>query len=111
MMAFEYMQGYELLYLINSPFFVPLVVFIIIFTPLGIFGMINLYYRIRNWNRTRSGWIKVRKKLSNLHWIEFWAKPTGRKTNIKTEEGIEIELPLEITEGMIGMEKEVESNF
>lgn len=94
-----------------SPFFIFFLIYTFIFTPLGIIGIINIYHRIRNWTRIRAGWLKVRKKLSNLHWVTFWVKPTGRKANIKTEEGIEIELPLDFSEGMIGLEKEINSTF
>lgn len=90
-----------------SPLFIILIIYVLIFTPFGILGMGSLITRINNWNKQRSGFMKMRKKLSNLHWIDFWIKPTGRKTTIKTEEGIEMELPIEISEGMLGLEKEI----
>jgi hypothetical protein len=106
-LATQATQGVPLVQFLLSPWFIAIIIYILIFTPFGIIGIFSLGNRIKNWNRTRGGWLKMRKKLSNLHWIYFWVKPTGRKTNIKTEEGIEIELPLEIHEGMLGMEKEI----
>lgn len=67
-----------------------------IFTPFGLIGIHNLWVRLRNWQRTRDGWIRVRKKLSNYHWIVFWAKPTGRKITVRGEEGFEFEIPFQI---------------
>lgn len=106
-----------------SPWFIGILVFVIIFTPLGIIGILSLVSRLRNWSRSRDGWIKIRKKLSNYHWIVFWSRPTGRKIKIKGEEGIEIEIPF-MTEAnakdkdgkpvrtiMMGVEKELDLSF
>jgi hypothetical protein len=100
-------QGVPLIQFLLSPWFIVIIIYMLIFTPFGVIGIFSLANRIKNWNRQRGGWLKMRKKLSNLHWINFWVRPTGRKANIRTEEGIEIELPLEIKEGMLGLEKDI----
>lgn len=74
----------------------------IFFIPVGIFGYYSIFIRIRDFMRVRSGWLIVWKKLSNMRWISFWAKPTGRKIKTKTSEGIEIEIPIEIEKGKLG---------
>lgn len=90
-----------------SPIFIIFLIYFVCSLPFIILGVNDAGRRLRNWSKVRSGWLTMRKKLSNLHWIYFWVKPTGRKVNIKTEEGIEIELPIEIQEGMLGLEKEI----
>lgn len=80
----------------------------IFFLPVGIYGYYSIYVKLRNFMRVRSGWLIVWKKLSNLRWISFWAKPTGRKIKTKTSEGIEIEIPIEIEKGKLGTMKRIE---
>lgn len=89
-------QGISWLNFVLSPWFIVIIIYVLISFPFMLFGMANTYYRIRNWNRTRSGWIRIRKRLSNFHWDVFWSRPTGRKLSIKGEEGIELEIPFNI---------------
>ena len=88
-----------------SPWFIAVLIFVILFTPLGIVGLISLINRLRNWERVRSGWIKIRKKVNSYQWNIFWIRPVGRKLKIKGEEGYEYELPFMVEEGMVGREK------
>lgn len=101
------LSGVPIQYWLISPFFILIIITWIIFIPTGIWGISNLAFRLKDWMRVRDGWIKVRKKLSNFHWITFWAKPTGRKIKIKGEEGIEFEIPIQVEENMLSMEKEI----
>lgn len=100
----------DIIQLILDPMFELLIVTYIFLVPLSFIGVIALFHRLRNWQRARAGWIKIRKKLSNFHWVEFWAKPTGRKIKIKGEEGIEFEIPIQIEKGMLAMQSKYHGN-
>jgi hypothetical protein len=89
-------QGVPFIQFLLSPWFIVILVFGIIFLPLGIVGIFSLYFRIRNWGRVRGGWIEIWKRMSNFHWLTFWSRPTGRKLKVKGEEGIELEIPFNI---------------
>jgi len=98
-------QGVPFVEFLLSPWFIAVLIFVILFTPLGIVGLISLINRLRNWERIRSGWIKIRKKVNSYQWNIFWIRPVGRKLKIKGEEGYEYELPFMVEDGMIGREK------
>jgi len=89
-------QGIPLIQFLLSPWFIIILAFVIIFTPLGIIGIISIYHKISNWSRSREGWIRVRKRMSNYHWYGFWSRPTGRQIKVKGEKGIELEIPFNI---------------
>jgi len=90
------LEGISWLRFVLSPFFIVILIYIFISAPLMIVGIVSLFHRVRNWNRTRLGWIIIRKRMSNFHWLIFWSRPTGRKLKIKGEEGIELEIPFNI---------------
>lgn len=102
-------QPVSVLQFLISPFFVIILIYFVCTIPFIGLGIIDVFNRVGNWSKQRAGYILMRKKLSNLHWLYFWTKPTGRKVSIKTEEGIELELPIEIQEGMLGLEKELKN--
>jgi hypothetical protein len=58
-------QGVPFVEFLLSPWFIAVLIFVILFTPLGIVGLISLINRLRNWERVRSGWIKIRKKVNS----------------------------------------------
>lgn len=89
-------QGIPLIQFLLSPWFILILVFVIVFTPLGIIGIISIYHKISNWSKSREGWIRVRKRMSNYHWYGFWSRPTGREITVKGEKGIELEIPFNI---------------
>lgn len=95
-LAAQSTQSVPFIQFLLSPWFIVILVFVIIFTPLGIIGIISLYGRINNWSRQREGWIRIRKRMSNYHWYVFWSRPTGRELTIKGEKGIELEIPFNI---------------
>jgi hypothetical protein len=105
--AFQYMQGYDILYLINSPWFIIMLVLMIVFIPLGLYGMVALWKRIDVWMKVRNGYIRCRKKQTNGTWKNFWARPIGRKITVKGEEGWDYELPIFVGKDVMALEKDI----
>lgn len=90
----------------EDPFlmFILFILVTVIFGPFGIYGMYHFYQWFSGWIKVRSGHIKVRQKLPNDRWRVFWKKPVGRKINIKTEEGMEVEVPIRLEKDFVGWE-------
>ena len=112
-MAMDFLNAFNgiLLSMVDNPAYLIFLIIGILMIPLSLFGILHLYSWIDTWSKLKSGWIKVRKKLSNGRWVTFWARPTGRKIKIKGEEGMEYEVPVQIEKGMMGYESYVKGKW
>lgn len=76
---------------------------VIILGPFGIYGIYKFYSWLQNeFFKVRSGHIKVRRKLGNDRWKITWKKPIGSKIKARTEDGINIEIPIELKKDYVG---------
>ena len=81
------------------------IVCIILLGPFGIYGIFKFYSWMQNeFFKSRSGHMKVRRKMSNDRWRIFWKKPIGNKIKAKTEDGIDIEIPIKLEKDWVGWE-------
>jgi len=112
-MAWDFWQAFNsvLRLMVSNPFYLVFLLVFALMIPLSLLGIIKLGGWLDNWSKVRSGWIKIRKKLSNGRWIEMWAKPTGRKVKIKGEEGYEFELPVRIEKDYMGFQSHLKGDF
>lgn len=112
-MAFDFFEAFNtiLLAMVKNPFYMIFLIIGLFMIPLSLFGIVKIYEWVSTWQKLRAGWIKIRKKMSNGRWIEFWAKPTGRKVKLKGEEGMEFELPVRIEKDYMGYQSKIKGNF
>jgi len=83
--------------------FIVTVVSIILLGPFGIYGIYKFYSWLQNeFFKVRAGYIKVRRKLGNDRWKITWKKPIGSKIKAKTEDGINIEIPIKLEKDYVG---------
>jgi hypothetical protein len=84
------------------------IVLIIILGPFGVYGLYRFHRFLQDeFFKVRSGFIRVRKKLGNDRWQIMWKKPVGSKIKAKTEEGIEVEIPIKLEKDYMGWEGNV----
>lgn len=109
LMAFDFWSAFNgvLVAMVDNPFYLIFLLIGALMIPFSLLGTVYLYSWLNTWQKLRSGWIKVRKKLSNGRWVEFWARPTGRKIKVKGEEGMEFEVPVQIEKNMMAYESEL----
>jgi len=97
--------------LTDNPAYMIILLLTIFAYAFSFFGVLKIYEWISTWKKLRAGWIRLRKKLSNGRWVEFWAKPTGRKVKIKGEEGMIFELPVKIEKDYMGFQSNIKGDF
>jgi hypothetical protein len=95
--------------IVDNPFYLIILLAIGLMIPLALLGIYSLIRWLDDWRKIRAGWIVVRKKLSNGRWIEFWARPVGRKIAVKGEEGMNFEIPVSIEKDYMGYQKDVKN--
>jgi len=112
-MAWDFWEAFNTVVRISvtNPFFIVFIVVILLMIPFSLIGITTVSGWLTSWKRQREGWIKIRKKLSNGRWVEFWSKPTGRKVKIKGEEGYEFELPIRIEKNYMGFQSDLKGDF
>lgn len=108
-MVWDFGQAFNsvILAMVDNPFFLVFLLVGLVMIPLSFFGAYQMYTWFNHWSKLRAGWIRVRKKLSNGRWVEFWARPVGRKIKIKGEEGLDFEVPVRIEKDYMGYESDL----
>jgi hypothetical protein len=92
----------------NFPWFLATIGVLILFAPMGIYGIFHFYSWMQNeFFKVRSGYMKIRRKMGNDRWNIFWKKPIGSKISAKTEDGINIEVPIKLQKDYMGWEGNV----
>lgn len=112
-MALDFVEAFNqiLKVMVLNPAYLIFLIIFIAMIPLSFFGILKINSWLSHWRKLRAGYIKVRKKLSNGRWIEFWARPTGRKIKVKGEEGLKFEIPVKIEKGFMGYQSKIKGNF
>jgi len=112
-MAWDIMEAFNgiLRAMVSNPFYLLILLTVALMIPFSLVGISYLFTWLDGIIKVRGGWIRVRKKHSNGRWIEFWAKPTGRKVKIKGEEGMEFELPVLIEKDYMGYQSDTKGDF
>jgi flagellar basal body-associated protein FliL len=89
----------------NFPWFLATIGVLILFAPMGIYGIFHFYSWMQNeFFKVRGGYMKIRRKMGNDRWNIFWKKPIGNKISAKTEDGINIEVPVKLQKDYMGWE-------
>jgi hypothetical protein len=82
-----------------------LVVVAIIFVPFGAIGFKAFYdWANKNWIKPRKGYILVRQKLANDRFREYYILPTGKFVKVKSIDGKELEIPIELSKGWVAFD-------